>query len=295
EPAPFRELASSLRHAHAERDQPSSLQESPLSDLQRLVKDARARIIDPVLASYSFLNDPSSDPEEEDAPDPEELRRAHEREKIRELKKRKIASDAAVPVFASSRRPASSYGVFIRRDQEDESAEVDISLDGNAEEAASSSEPVSMDVDTPPTSVPSPASIAAGLPPPSGIKAEQHIRDKRKHVPPTRKAGPKVSGHVRCEPDDTADPPPVGGSSGPTNVKGKAISETYKQAWSVSEQHLLERLLEEIPDGEKNRWAKISKAMGGRRTPRQVSSRVQKYFEKLKRFGLDVDGGKGIP
>lgn len=28
---------------------------------------------------------------------------------------------------------------------------------------------------------------------------------------------------------------------------------TYKQAWSVSEQHLLERLLEEIPDGERNR------------------------------------------
>jgi len=33
----------------------------------------------------------------------------------------------------------------------------------------------------------------------------------------------------------------------------KARSETYKQAWSVSEQHLLERLLEEIPDGERNR------------------------------------------
>lgn len=34
----------------------------------------------------------------------------------------------------------------------------------------------------------------------------------------------------------------------------KARSETYKQAWSISEQHLLERLLEEIPDGERNRW-----------------------------------------
>ncbi|KAF8264626.1 hypothetical protein EI94DRAFT_1592431, partial [Lactarius quietus] len=56
-------------------------------------------------------------------------------------------------------------------------------------------------------------------------------------------------------------------------------SETYKQAWSVSEQHLLERLLAEIPDGEKKgRWSKISNAMGGRRTPRQVASRVQKIF-----------------
>ncbi|OAX37896.1 hypothetical protein K503DRAFT_866549 [Rhizopogon vinicolor AM-OR11-026] len=69
----------------------------------------------------------------------------------------------------------------------------------------------------------------------------------------------------------------------------KARSETYKQAWSVSEQHLLERLLEEIPDGERNRWAKISQAMGGSRTPRQVASRVQKYFEKLKRFGVGVE------
>lgn len=69
----------------------------------------------------------------------------------------------------------------------------------------------------------------------------------------------------------------------------KPRPETYKQAWSVSEQHLLERLLEEIPDGERNRWAKISQAMGGRRTPRQVASRVQKYFEKLKRFGVGVE------
>jgi hypothetical protein len=86
----------------------------------------------------------------------------------------------------------------------------------------------------------------------------------------------------------------------------KAKPETYKQAWSISEQHLLERLLDEIPEGEKNRWVylgllsryikttstlrwqKISQAMQGRRTPRQVASRVQKYFEKLKRFGVGV-------
>jgi len=65
-------------------------------------------------------------------------------------------------------------------------------------------------------------------------------------------------------------------------------SDTFKMAWSVEEQRLLERLLEEIPDGEKNRWAKISQAMNGRRTPRQVASRVQKYFEKLKKFGIEV-------
>ena len=41
------------------------------------------------------------------------------------------------------------------------------------------------------------------------------------------------------------------------------------------------------------RWAKISKAMNGRRTARQVASRVQKYYEKLKRFGIEVGGNKG--
>ena len=29
--------------------------------------------------------------------------------------------------------------------------------------------------------------------------------------------------------------------------------------------------------------------MQGKRTPRQVASRVQKYFEKLKRFGVGVE------
>ncbi|KAF9262804.1 hypothetical protein L218DRAFT_959948 [Marasmius fiardii PR-910] len=71
----------------------------------------------------------------------------------------------------------------------------------------------------------------------------------------------------------------------------KPKPETYKQAWSVSEQHLLERLLDEIPDGSKNRWKQISLGMGGKRTPRQVASRVQKYFEKLRKYdALDVDG-----
>ncbi|KAF8516053.1 hypothetical protein JB92DRAFT_2716290, partial [Gautieria morchelliformis] len=66
-----------------------------------------------------------------------------------------------------------------------------------------------------------------------------------------------------------------------------APSETFNLPWSLSEQHLLEKLLAEIPAGEKQRWAKISKAMSGKRTPRQVASRVQKYFEKLKKFGVE--------
>ena len=86
----------------------------------------------------------------------------------------------------------------------------------------------------------------------------------------------------------------------PTAKKEKPKSETYKQAWSVSGQHFLERQLSENPDGGKNRcerlfvigartqnihfrWSNISKATGDRRTPRQVTNRVQKY---LKKFGV---------
>ena len=68
---------------------------------------------------------------------------------------------------------------------------------------------------------------------------------------------------------------------------GKPKTATFNMPWSMSEQHLLEKLLEEIPQGETNRWVKISTAMQGRRTARQVASRVQKYFEKLKKFGAE--------
>jgi hypothetical protein len=36
--------------------------------------------------------------------------------------------------------------------------------------------------------------------------------------------------------------------------KGDINSETFKQPWTMEEQHLLEKLLIEIPKGEKNRF-----------------------------------------
>ncbi|KAJ7337501.1 hypothetical protein DFH08DRAFT_647420, partial [Mycena albidolilacea] len=68
----------------------------------------------------------------------------------------------------------------------------------------------------------------------------------------------------------------------------KPRTDTYKVLWSAGEQNMLERLLEEIPASDPRRWVvylKISLAMEGRRTPRQVSSRVQKYLQKLKKYG----------
>ena len=78
-------------------------------------------------------------------------------------------------------------------------------------------------------------------------------------------------------------------------VRGRAFDEskpeTFNQLWTVEEQRRLEELLIEYPpeEVEMRRWTKIANALGNR-TPKQVSSRVQKYFIKLLRAGLPIPG-----
>jgi len=78
-------------------------------------------------------------------------------------------------------------------------------------------------------------------------------------------------------------------------VRGRAFDdskpETFNQLWTVEEQRRLEELLIEYPpeEVEMRRWTKIANALGNR-TPKQVSSRVQKYFIKLSRAGLPIPG-----
>ncbi|KZT08119.1 uncharacterized protein LAESUDRAFT_697585 [Laetiporus sulphureus 93-53] len=316
DPSPFKDLASTLRRVQGERSRSSLTQSSPLSPLQQFVKDQRAVILDPILPAYGLFAERSAS-DEDDALDPEELRRQREREKIRELKKRRIDRGQDVPLVAGLRRPRTVNGVFIRRDQEDESGEVEISADGDTEGETSALGPgqhgMRMEVDTPPTSVVSSVSTYSGLPPVASSE-DSHVRVVRERKPSRkaqaretdvsssvlsakgkrkRDAETKVAAAPEAERDVDGEEQIDAKQNGKKKEKPK--SETYKQAWSVSEQHLLERLLEEIPEGEKNRWAKISKAMNGRRTARQVASRVQKYFEKLKRFGVEVGGRKSIP
>lgn len=59
------------------------------------------------------------------------------------------------------------------------------------------------------------------------------------------------------------------------------------QLWTCEEQRRLEELLVEYPPEpiEMRRFTKIAKALGNR-TPRQVASRLQKYFQKLHAAGL---------
>ncbi|KAI0664119.1 hypothetical protein C8Q70DRAFT_904933 [Cubamyces menziesii] len=301
DPIPFKNMAAAAREAYESRNVPPKTPLDPPSDLRRLVAQTRSTLLDPVLKAFRLPDELAllSD----DEPDPEELRRAREREKIRELKKRRIEGEADAPVFAGLglRRPALTQGVFIRRDQEDESAEVDISMDdegaAGAHPSSAMSEDALMAVDTAPDTAspndPSPnlpeANVALGARerrPTRKAKVDPRVSSTRVNTS-TAKAHSKPKTKVKAE---AVDNPPEPSAEPPRDKNGKAKSETYKQAWSVSEQHLLERLLEEIPDGEKNRWAKISKAMNGRRTARQVASRVQKYYEKLKRFGVEVGG-----
>jgi len=69
---------------------------------------------------------------------------------------------------------------------------------------------------------------------------------------------------------------------------------TIRAANGTRAQALLERLLIDIPDNPNEpqsvRFRKISMAMGGQRTMRQVASRVQKYFIRLAKENKPIPG-----
>jgi len=207
-----------------------------------------------VLASFELSSD-SSDGEQQLAP-------AREREQRRRIHPPR--NKGGLTLRAS--------GVHVRRDIGDESADVDIATTDGEPLAVSSTPPAAALMPLPSAEPSQPAHFKIHSPRPT----------RSRRPPPTR---PPVTAKAKILSVHDKSPPMLP----PAAKKEKPKSETYKQAWSVSEQHLLERLLSEIPDGAKNRWSKISKAMGGRRTPRQVASRVQKYFEKLKLFGVNIE------
>lgn len=261
DPAPFQKMAASARSIVALRNQPYPKQRSELSDLQKLVKEARQTIVDPVLAKCRFVATLSDAELDED--DPEEQKRTRERAKIKELKLRKSQAHGKKPPGRGLSR------VYIRHDVEDESLDVDVSEDASAFDTTLASTP--MDIDTPTTSIP--ASISVSSTPPIAptlhsvprtrkasakqaqaqqaealLKASASSRTRSKVKPPVQQAPPKTSG-LRTEAEASV----VVTTSRPSRDLGKPKPETYKQAWTVSEQNLLEQLLEEIPDGEKNR------------------------------------------
>jgi hypothetical protein len=156
-----------------------------------------------------------------DSSDEEQEPAPHERQQIRRIHLRK----SGLTVRAS--------GVHILRNMQDESQDVEIATDV---------EPLA----------PTPSSMITSLPPPHSPTEPMAIslpsmRSSRPRRP--QPARPHVAKAKQCalKTEQLSEPPIA--------KKEKPRSETYKQAWSVSEQHLLERLLAEIPDGEKNRYA----------------------------------------
>ncbi|GET53175.1 ZZ-type zinc finger-containing protein 3-like isoform X1 [Rhizophagus irregularis DAOM 181602=DAOM 197198] len=73
--------------------------------------------------------------------------------------------------------------------------------------------------------------------------------------------------------------------------EGSPKTGNYNIPWTDEEQRRLVELLAIYPDEEiqSHRFKKISEALGTR-TPKQVASRVQKYFIKLAKHGLPVPG-----
>jgi ZZ-type zinc finger-containing protein 3 len=66
--------------------------------------------------------------------------------------------------------------------------------------------------------------------------------------------------------------------------------------WTLDEQRKLEDLLNKFPPEaiESQRFKKIAKAMGGTRTPKQIASRVQKFFKKLQEENLPIPGSSSL-
>jgi len=294
--------ALKARAALVQRNQPFPTQQSPLSELQLFVKQARKTLVDPILARFEQLSSPEPSSSEEEA-DPEEVRRQQERKKIRHLKNEKIyGSRLSFPASSTlSLKPQGTAGVFIRCDVDDETMDVDIDLENGFEGGEDGDLPSNAKTRSSFTPI-TDTKAGVRLRRPTVKKAQlndtENTKERTTHRAPKKIKSSSMtvlSGQPPCpqfSPEELPDNSPEVLKSkrkSKRKLKGpKPKPETYKQSWSASEQNLLEQLLEEIPDGEKYRWLKISRAMGGMRTPRQVASRVQKYFEKLKRFGIGV-------
>lgn len=208
--------------------------------------------------------------DEEDI-DPLERKRFEERMKILELKKRKVRGGGSGLSLPTTRNV-----VFVRDDLEDETGEVDIDSWGdgvrerNRGKAKIKTDPSNLAVVERPAKTPKPSLKVNGRPVKTMCK--NPLCSEEDEERPTKKAKilpspPKSRLHAKvtnCSsalstqsstPSDDDEPAAVDSHADAPLSHVKPKSETYKQAWSVDEQNLLEQLLEAIPEGEKYRLA----------------------------------------
>ncbi|KAJ7201105.1 hypothetical protein GGX14DRAFT_465796 [Mycena pura] len=291
DPKPLQDLALAARAAYAARNKPSRKQHSELSDLQKLVKAARRTIIDPVLRDEQGNDDDPNATPQPNVTDPP----------------RKAQHPDSAPTCRTTLAPRGPSGLFTRRAPPVDdlaSAASSTVVDSEISTAATTSPRCN----TPPPGAP-PVPMALAKPVrtrriSTKLQRQNEDRSEAAQPPRPRRKASAARAVVKTEPDldhepepkaepeaplppeeDTNRPPPK--VLGKRTRKDKEKPDNYKVLWSASEQNLLERLLEEIPASDPRRFLNISLAMNGRRTPRQVSSRVQKYLQKLKKYGVE--------
>lgn len=217
DPTPLHTFAHT---SHEQNIRPRIHPTSEPSDLQNFVRESRRVILDPVLAKL----DPITDSEVEEVD---------------------VISQSCP--LAPADRPRGRGGLFVKRK---------LALNEELK--------FPKDIDT---------STSTVTPPPPEPTLKKSIRSRRLTTKArAREEGENIIGERprKRRVKLILGPPPVPPSSSPPatpNLEPQSTSpqplqdtqgsedraETYKQAWSVSEQHLLEQLLQEIPDGEKNR------------------------------------------
>lgn len=268
DPTPLRTLAIQTRLYHTQRGAPEPVQRSPLSALQKFVKDARKIIVDPVLESIyrttpldstldpiSTANNPeppttalptslSEDESEVHTPSGQEPTRK------RKQKKRKVKPDLAVECKLGEE---GSDSMSVRHDDGMHStlptpvdgASVQGEDDADSSRARRSPDRTSL--------YPTDLSARSSRIRKPSLKLQSQelaeLKDPSSALPSPSSLGKRSreSSEVKSATRKQKTEPPS--SAAELNSR----SNTYKQAWSISEQHLLERLLNEIPDGERNR------------------------------------------
>ena len=222
DPTLFNELADKSRVVHTQRSQPSNIQCSEPSYLQSFVRNSRTAIIDPLFTC--LRNDPlfveaQTEAEAQAQPAPT-VNSTHS-----------VITPQQCPVGSSRRRLPALRLVC--------------NTTSHADNALVNQTFMEVDLPKPPRTSDLPLS-STPAPCPPRVRAVAERRSSRKAPKPSpspRKAPPKtkdVEKVIQTENDK------------PKRSRGPK-SDTFKMAWSVEEQRLLERLLEEIPDGENNR------------------------------------------
>jgi hypothetical protein len=120
----------------------------------------------------------------------------------------------------------------------------------------------------------------------STLLAKREVIPRRQLVAPVPSIDMDVYEALPVRPGGAVKPEPARVTKKPAAPK----SVPQHTPWTMEEQQRLEQLLIEYPDEPvaAYRWEKIARALG--RTPKQVVSRIHRYFERLARAGLPVPG-----